>query len=85
MIGGSLEANRQGVTFFLHIDELGKTHFSAITQLFNKAMGILWSNGVQHGHVLLFISDAAPYTGEADMALQVVYSKMIHVTCAAHG
>jgi len=85
VIVGSLEANRQGVVFLLHTEELGKTNFSTISQLFNKAMGILWPNGVQHEHVLLFVSDAAPYMVKAGTALKVFYSKMLHVTCAAHG
>ncbi|XP_016656871.2 uncharacterized protein LOC107882682 [Acyrthosiphon pisum] len=85
VIVGSLEADRQGVVFLLHTEELGKTNFSSISQLFNKSMGILWPNGVQHEHVLLFVSDAAPYMVKAGTALQVFYSKMLHVTYAAHG
>lgn len=85
VIVGSLETDRQGVVFLLHTEELEKTNFSTISQLFNKSMGILWPNGVQHEHVLLFISDAAPYMVKAGTALQVFYSKMLHVTCAAHG
>lgn len=85
VIVGSLETDRQGVVFLLHTEELEKTNFSTISQLFNKSMGILWPNGVQHEHVLLFVSDAAPYMVKAGTALQVFYSKMLHVTCAAHG
>jgi plasmid maintenance system antidote protein VapI len=35
-------------------------------------------------YVLLFISDAAPYMIKAAKALQLLYPKMIHVTCLAH-
>lgn len=35
--------------------------------------------------MLLFVSDAAPYMIAAMKALTVLYPKMIHVTCAAHG
>lgn len=85
VIIGSLEVDRQGVVFLLYTEELEKTNFSSISKLFNKSMGILWPNGVQHEYVLLFITDAAPYMVKAGTALQVFYSKMIHVTCAAHG
>lgn len=85
VIVGSLEVDRQGVVYLIHTEELDKTNFSTISQLFNKSMGILWPNGVQHENVLLFISDAAPYMVKAGTALQVFYPKMLHVTCAAHG
>lgn len=35
--------------------------------------------------MLLFVTDAAPYMVAAGKALRVLYSKMIHTTCAAHG
>lgn len=70
--------------FLIHTKKLDKINFSTISQLFNKSMGILWPNGVQHKYVLLFISDVAPYMVKAGTALQVFYSKMLHVTCAAH-
>lgn len=35
--------------------------------------------------MLLFVSDAAPYMVAAAKALNVLYPKMILVTCAAHG
>jgi hypothetical protein len=34
--------------------------------------------------VPLFVSDAAPYVTKAAKALQLLYPKMIHVTCLAH-
>ena len=34
--------------------------------------------------MLLFVSDAAPYMIKAAKALQLLYPKMIHVTCIAH-
>lgn len=40
---------------------------------------------VERNKVLLFASDAAPYMILAMQSLKVLYPKMIHVTCAAHG
>lgn len=48
-------------------------------------MNILWPGGIHHDNVLLFLSDAAPYMVKAGEVLKSFYTKMIHVTCAAHG
>jgi hypothetical protein len=34
--------------------------------------------------MLLFVSDAARYTIKAAKALQLLYPKMVHITCLAH-
>jgi hypothetical protein len=47
-------------------------------------MNLLWLNKVERENVLLFISDAAPYMIKSAKALQLLYPKMIHVTCLAH-
>lgn len=46
--------------------------------------GIL-STDVDKNKVLLVTTDAAPYMKSAMEALTVLYPKMVHVTCAAHG
>lgn len=66
------------------MDQLQKTNHQTIAALFNDSMTILWPNGVQHGKVLLFVSDAAPYMLKAGTALRTFYPRMIHVTCIAH-
>lgn len=43
------------------------------------------AQGIQHDNVILFITDAAPYMVKAAKSIQAFYSKMIHVTCLAHG
>jgi len=52
--------------------------------LFDKAMGILWPEGVQYDNVLLFVSDAAPYMMKAGKCINFLYSKCIHLTCIVH-
>lgn len=47
-------------------------------------MQLLWPQGIKHEKVLLFVTDAAKYMLKAASCLQVLYSKMIHVTCLAH-
>lgn len=41
--------------------------------------------GVDKNKLLLVVTDAAPYMICAMQSLKVLYSKMIHVTCLAHG
>ena len=48
-------------------------------------MAFLWPGGVQYDNVLLFLSDAAPYLVKAGAGLKVLYPKLIHLTCLAHG
>ena len=48
-------------------------------------MFLLWPDGIQHNNVLLFLSDAALYMKKAGTAIKALYSKMVHVTCLAHG
>lgn len=83
-IVGSLESNRQGVIVLLHSEKSDQTDHYTIGRLFDKSTGILWSNGVKHENVPLFLSDATQYMVKASAALKVFYPKMIHVTCTAH-
>jgi hypothetical protein len=48
-------------------------------------MNLIWSNGIQHDKVLLFLSDATPYLVKAGEAIKLFYPKIIHVTYLAHG
>ena len=57
---------------------------SSIAVVFDNAMNLLWPDKVERENVLLFLSDAAPYMIKAAKALQLLYPKMIHVTCLAH-
>jgi hypothetical protein len=47
-------------------------------------MNLLWPDKVERENVLLIVSDATPYMIKAAKALQLLYPKMIHVTCLAH-
>lgn len=82
---GTLNENDAGKNFLLHSEELEKCNHSSICQLFDKSMHILWPNGIQHNKVLLLLSDAAPYMVKAGEGIKLFYSKIIHVTCLAHG
>jgi len=61
VIVGTLQPQNPSNMFVIHTEYLDKVNHSTynIFQLFNKAMHILWGNGVKHNDVLLFVSDAA--------------------------
>jgi len=52
--------------------------------VFDKAINLLWPDKVERENLLLFVSDAALYMIKAAKALQLLYPKMIHVTCLVH-
>jgi hypothetical protein len=80
---GTLEED--SVISLLNTEDLEKTNHSTISKFFDKSLSILWPDGIKHDDVLLFLSDAAPYMIKCGKSLSALYSKMIHVTCAAHG
>ncbi|KAE9542417.1 hypothetical protein AGLY_003278 [Aphis glycines] len=85
VIIGTLEAEQFGKIFLLNTEELEKANYSTVSKLFDKSLSILWPDGIKHDNVLLFLSDAAPYMVKCGQTLNALYSKMIHVTCTAHG
>ncbi|KAL4132751.1 hypothetical protein QTP88_009852 [Uroleucon formosanum] len=85
VIIGTLEVNNPGKIFLLNSEVLEKANHSTISKLFDRSLFILWPEGILHDNVLLFVSDAAPYMVKSGKSLQVLYSKMVHITCLAHG
>jgi len=77
---GILNETERSKIFLLHSEELEKCNHSIICKLFDKSMHLLWPNGVQHDKVLLFLSDAAPYMVKVGEAIEIFYSKTIHIT-----
>lgn len=87
VIVGTLQPQNTGNVFVIHTEYLDKVNHSTICPtILNKAMHILWGNGVKHNDVMLFVSDAAPYIymKKAGDCIKALYSKLIHVTCLAH-
>ena len=84
VIIGTLEVDNPGKIFLLNSEVLEKANHSTVSKLFDRSLFILWPEGILHD-VLLFVSDAAPYMVKAGKSLQVLYSKMVHITCLAHG
>lgn len=60
---GTLEFDNLGNYFLLICDVLKIINYSTISKFFEKALFSLWSSGIQHNNILLFVTDAAPYYG----------------------
>jgi hypothetical protein len=63
---------------------LERVNNSSITVVFDSAMNLLWPDKVEQENVPLFLSGAALYMIKAEKALQLLYPKMMLVTCLAH-
>lgn len=85
VIIGTLEVDKPGQVYLLNSEVLEKTNYSTVTKVFDQSMFLLWPDGIRHDDVLLFLSDAAPYMVKAGKTIGALYSKMVHVTCLAHG
>lgn len=79
-----MELDNPGKIFLLNLKLLENVNHLAIAKLFNKFLFILWSEGMRHDNFLLFLTDAASYMVKAGKSIQVLYSKMVHITCIAH-
>jgi len=64
---------------------LEHTNHFTIAKLFNDSLTLLWPSGIKFENVLLLVSDAAAYMVKAANGLSVLFPKMIHITCVAHG
>lgn len=85
VIIGTLLKDGPGKIYLLNSEVLEKANFSTITKLFDSSMFLLWPDGVRHDDVLIFLSDAAPYMKKAGTTIKALYSKVVHITCIAHG
>ncbi|KAE9522223.1 hypothetical protein AGLY_017381 [Aphis glycines] len=85
VIIGTLLTDGPGKKFLIASEVLEKANHTTISKLFDRTLFTLWPNGINHDDVILFVTDAAPYMVKAAKSIQVFYSKMIHITCLAHG
>jgi hypothetical protein len=84
VVVGTLKHEQPGEIFQLVCEVLERVNDSSIAVVFDNAMNLLWPDKVERENVLLFVTDAAPYMIKAAKALQLLYPKMIHVTCLTH-
>ncbi|KAE9523668.1 hypothetical protein AGLY_015886 [Aphis glycines] len=85
VIIGTLLTDGPGKIFLIASEVLEKANHTTISKLFDRTLFSLWPNGINHDDVILFVTDAAPYMVKAAKSIQAFYSKMVHITCLAHG
>jgi hypothetical protein len=70
----------------VHVVELEKTDASTIVRAVQDALRILWEGALgTDDRVLFLVTDSDAYMLKAGKKLAVLYPKMIHTTCLAHG
>lgn len=82
---GTFIQDYRGEIFLINVEELYKANHSTICKAFDKSLFLLWPEGIRHDDVFLFITEAAPYMKKTARYLQAFYTKMVHITCLAHG
>lgn len=75
----------RGKSYLLNVENIERTNANTIATFFNDSLAELYPEGIQYAKVLLVVTDAAGYIISAMKNLQVLYCKMIHITCFAHG
>jgi len=84
VVVGILKHEQPAGMFLLAYEVLERVNNCSIAVVFDNAMNLLWPDKVEGENVLLFVSDAALYMIKAAKILQLLYPKMIHVTCLVH-
>ena len=85
VIVGSLSKYGPSKPYMLHFAQLEKANHTTIAQLFQNALLVLWPSGILYDKVWLFLTDAAAYMRKAAKGLSVMFPRLIHSTCLAHG
>jgi hypothetical protein len=85
VIVGALLPNEAGRSYVLTTSFLDQTNHATISKAVNDAMILLWPKGIRYDSVLVLLTDAAAYMKKAAVGLSVMYPKLVHVTCCAHG
>ena len=70
--------------YLANLEIVEKVNHSTIAAFFNDTLLSLWPEKILYENVLLVTTDAAPYMVKYMAALQILYPKMLHLTCKAH-
>jgi hypothetical protein len=84
VIVGTLKQDQPREIFLLDCEVLERANHLTPAVLFDNSMNLLWPNDIQRNNVLLVVTDAAPYMNKVAKGLQMLYTKMIHITSLAH-
>lgn len=79
------EESERDKCYLANIAILSSVNHASIAGFFNDSLQVLWPSQIKYENVLLVCTDAAPYMIKSMNGLQVLFPKMIHITCLAHG
>ncbi|OXA53968.1 CGG triplet repeat-binding protein 1 [Folsomia candida] len=85
---GSLKKDEPSKSHLICSKQLEKTNNATVTKLVLDSLQMLWPGCKQdqiEAKFLLFITDGVQYMLKAGKNLKVIYTKLLHVTCLAHG
>ena len=86
IIVGIMDENSNNCTkYLLDVAFVKKANHTTVVQCVNKALAILWPNGILFDRVLVLITDAAPYMKKVGEVLMLTFENMTHITCVNHG
>ena len=86
MIVGVMTPTMPTIPHLLHLEVVEKVNNQSMVWVFNKALTILYPQGIKYEKVLLLISDADSYIILAAKCHKLCgYIKLLLVTCVAHG
>lgn len=72
-------------SYLVNVASLDKVNHSTIAAFFTDSLKLIWPQNTFYENILLVTTDAASYMLKAMSGLQVLFPKMLHVTCLAHG
>lgn len=73
-------------SYLIASKQLEKTNALAVARFIQEELAAFFlPEAVPTDHLLLLLSDAAPYMVKAGNNLKIFYKNLIHVTCLAHG
>ena len=72
-------------SYLANVDVLEKVTHSTVAAFFQKSVKLIRHEEICFESILLVTTDAAPYMVKAMKGLKVLYPRMTHVTCMAHG
>ena len=81
-----LEFEREQDKCYLgNLAELQVVYHSTISVFCSDYVRVLWPDQILYVNILIVTTDAAPYMCKAMRPSQVLFPKMVHITCLAHG
>ena len=71
-------------SFLINTEHLQVANSTNIASIFEDTVNMLTPHVIDKNDILLIITNAAPYMIKSVKSLNVLYTKMMHLTCLAH-